>query len=152
MPQFDDASYIAITNFIRAHHVWLIFNADHAVSRPNASDESGNDIFNAAFLLDPGGLFTGVYHKQKLVIFGEYIPLVRWLPFVKWFTPITGSFEAGSEPAQFEMETPGTGPARSPTQHKRCRGGARRSSPRHDLSADLLRGYVPAARPRGRPR
>jgi apolipoprotein N-acyltransferase len=104
VPQFDDASYIAITNFIRAHHVWLIFNADHAVPRPNAANEFGNDIFNAAFLLDPGGLFAGVYHKQKLVIFGEYIPLVRWLPFVKWFTPITGSFEAGSEPAQFEME------------------------------------------------
>ena len=45
-----------------------------------------------------------VYHKQKLVIFGEYIPLVRWLPFIKWFTPITGGFAAGNQPVQFEMD------------------------------------------------
>ena len=29
---------------------------------------------------------------------------MRWLPFVKWFTPITGSFAAGNEPVQFEMD------------------------------------------------
>ena len=104
VPEFDDASYIAITNLIRAHRVWLILNADNAVAHPNATNKYDNDIFNAAFLLDPGGLFGGVYHKQKLVVFGEYIPLVRWLPFVKWFTPITGSFAAGNEPVQFEME------------------------------------------------
>jgi apolipoprotein N-acyltransferase len=104
VPQFDDASYIAITNLIRAHRVWLILNADDAVPHANATNEFDNDDFNAAFLLDPDGRFGGVYHKQKLVIFGEYIPLVRWLPFVKWFTPITGGFAAGSEPAQFEME------------------------------------------------
>jgi apolipoprotein N-acyltransferase len=104
VPQFDDASYIAITNLIRAHHVWLILNADDAVPHANATNEFDNDDFNAAFLLDPDGLFAGIYHKQKLVIFGEYIPLANWLPFVKWFTPITGSFAAGNEPVQFEME------------------------------------------------
>ena len=39
VPEFDDASYIAITNFVRAHGVWLIFNADDAVPRPNATNE-----------------------------------------------------------------------------------------------------------------
>ena len=104
VPEFDKTSYIAITNFIRAHPVWLILNADDAVPRANAANQFDNDIFNAAFLLDPGGLFNGVYHKQKLVIFGEYIPLARWLPFLKWFTPITGGFAAGNEPATFELE------------------------------------------------
>ena len=103
VPEFNDASYIAITNFIRAHRVWLILNADDVVPRPNATNAYDNDDFNAAFLLDPDGRFAGIYHKQKLVIFGEYIPLVRWLPFVKWFTPITGSFAAGNEPVQFEI-------------------------------------------------
>jgi len=74
------------------------------VPHPNATNAYDNDDFNAAFLLDPGGLFAGIFHKQKLVIFGEYIPLVRWLPFVKWFTPITGGFAAGNEPVQFVME------------------------------------------------
>jgi apolipoprotein N-acyltransferase len=103
VPEFDDASYAAITNLIRAHRVWLILNADDAVPHANATNEYDNDIFNAAFLLDPAGRFGGVYHKQKLVIFGEYIPLVRWLPFVKWFTPITGGFAAGNEPVQFQV-------------------------------------------------
>jgi hypothetical protein len=61
-----DASYIAITNLIRAHRVWLILNADDAVPRPNATNEYDNDIFNAAFLFNPDGrLFAGIYHKQN---------------------------------------------------------------------------------------
>ena len=112
VPKLTEANYIAITNLVRKHRVWLIFNADDAVPRPNAAKEFGSDIFNAAFLLDPGGLFAGVYHKQKLVIFGEYIPLVHWLPFVKWLTPIPDSFAAGNEPVQFEMER------RPPARHE----------------------------------
>jgi apolipoprotein N-acyltransferase len=104
VPLLNNASYIAITNLIRTHRVWLIFNADDTVPRPNAGNEFDNDIYNAAFLFSPDGHWTATYHKQKLVIFGEYIPLVRWLPFVKWFTPITDSFAAGTEPVQFQME------------------------------------------------
>jgi apolipoprotein N-acyltransferase len=29
---------------------------------------------------------------------------VRWLPFIKWFTPITGSFAAGTHAVPFEMD------------------------------------------------
>ena len=103
LPEFDEASYAAITNLVRRHHVWMIFNADDTVWRANAKSQSDYDDFNAAFLLDPDGKLAGVYHKRKLVIFGEYIPLVRWLPFVKWFTPITGGFEAGEKSATFEI-------------------------------------------------
>lgn len=101
LPDFDDASYAAITNLVRAHHVWMIFNADDVVWRPGAKGKSEYDIFNSAFLFNPDGKFVSLYHKQKLVIFGEYIPLVRWLPFVKWFTPITGGYEAGDKPGTF---------------------------------------------------
>ncbi len=52
VPQFDDASYIAITNLIRAHRVSVIFNADDAVPRPDATNEYDNDVFNAAFLFN----------------------------------------------------------------------------------------------------
>ena len=89
-------NYIAITNLIRPHHIWLIFNAEDAVWRPDAKNRDDFDVYNAAFLFNPEGRFAGVYHKQKLVIFGEYIPLVRWLPFIKWFTPITGGFASGT--------------------------------------------------------
>jgi apolipoprotein N-acyltransferase len=81
----------------------MIFNADDVVPRPGATNNFDNDVFNSAFLFNPNGEFAQVYHKQKLVIFGEYIPLVRWLPFVKWFTPITGGYAAGDKPATFEI-------------------------------------------------
>ena len=111
LPEFDEASYNAITNLVRTHHVWMIFNADDMVWRANAKNQNDYDDFNSAFLIDPDGKLVGVYHKRKLVIFGEYIPLVRWLPFVKWFTPIQGGYAAGKLPMQFEINrwggTPG---------------------------------------------
>jgi len=110
VPELRTANYIAITNLARTHRLWLIFNAEDVVPRRHATNEFDNDVFNAAFLFDPQGTFAGVYHKQKLVIFGEYIPLVRWLPLVKWLTPITDSFAAGNAPAQFEIQRWGERP------------------------------------------
>jgi apolipoprotein N-acyltransferase len=112
VPSLDETNYIAITNLIRTHHVWLILNAEDAVWRPEAKNRDDFDVFNAAFLVNPKGRFAPVYHKQKLVVFGEYIPLVRWLPFIKWFTPITGSFASGDRPVPFEMER------RPPARHE----------------------------------
>ena len=57
-----------------------------------------NDIFNSAFLFNPDGQFVKVYHKRKLVHLRRII-VVRWPPFLKWFTPITGGYEAGIFPA-----------------------------------------------------
>ena len=104
VPEFNEASYAAITNLVHMHHIWLIFNADAVEWRPQAKNQDDFDVFNAAFLFDPEGHFKNVYHKQKLVVFGEYIPLVRWLPFIKWFTPITGSFASGDRPVPFELD------------------------------------------------
>ncbi|HTV62849.1 MAG TPA: apolipoprotein N-acyltransferase [Verrucomicrobiae bacterium] len=102
VPELTDAAYDAITNFAGAHHVWLLFNADDVVPKPGPPNDQ-YDVFNAAFLIDPDGNLTGIYHKQKLVMFGEYIPLATWIPIIKWFTPITGSYQAGNEPVQFAL-------------------------------------------------
>ena len=74
--------------------------------------------------------FVARYRKRNLVIFGEYIPLVRWLPFVKWFTPIEGGFTPGDRPVPFVLTEAG----------------------REDLRADLFRGHLPAPRARIRRR
>jgi len=106
VPNFDDSTYAAITNLTGGHHAWLIFNADDVIPRPNATNEYDNDYFNAAFLAGPDGRlrFRETYHKQKLVMFGEYIPWVNWLPLVKWFTPITGGYTPGSSAMEFNLE------------------------------------------------
>ena len=71
-----------------------------------SSEPDATNYFNSAFLVTPDGRLADVYHKRKLVMFGEYIPLVQWLPFVKWLTPITGSFTPGDQPVTFELERP----------------------------------------------
>ena len=103
LPEFSDANFAAITNLIARHRVWMIFGADDA--QPKASPTAGEryDFYNSAFLFNPAGEYAARYHKRNLVIFGEYIPLTRWLPFVKWLTPITGGFTAGEGPVTFAL-------------------------------------------------
>jgi apolipoprotein N-acyltransferase len=40
------------------------------------------------------------------VIFGEYVPLVRWLPFMRHLTPIGSGFASGDRVVPFKMTTP----------------------------------------------
>jgi apolipoprotein N-acyltransferase len=139
VPEFDEFSYTAITNLVRTHHLWLICNADDARWRPNAKSKDDFDVFNAAFLFDPDGRCAAIYHKQKLVIFGEYIPLVRWLPFIKWFTPIPGSFASGDHPVPFEMDWWGERP-REPFGDTNVLsiGGSPRVSPHQKVKTSTL--------------
>jgi apolipoprotein N-acyltransferase len=37
------------------------------------------------------------------VAFGEYVPLGRWLPFLKYLTPVSGGFTPGSRPVPFRL-------------------------------------------------
>jgi apolipoprotein N-acyltransferase len=69
------------------------------------------EYYNAAFLVNPEGEFVARYRKRNLVMFGEYVPLVRWLPFVKWFTPVEGSFTPGDRPIPFVFTVPAEKPA-----------------------------------------
>jgi apolipoprotein N-acyltransferase len=98
-PELNLSNYAAIRNLVAKNHVWLIFNSDDFIPKSNPVGDDKYDSFNSAFLFNPDGEFVKVYHKRKLVIFGEFVP-----PFLKWFTPITGGYEAGNVPVQFELE------------------------------------------------
>ena len=98
VPPVDDPTYQAINQFVRSNQVWLILNADDVEFHPDATN-----YFNAAFLINPEGRWQQRYHKRQLVIFGEYVPLTDWLPFLKWLTPISGGWTPGDQAGQFEI-------------------------------------------------
>ena len=98
VPDLDEDTFRAISQVAQSNRVLIIFNGDDVEFHPDATN-----YFNSAFLVTPDGQLTNVYHKRKLVIFGEYIPLVHWLPFIKYLTPITGSFTPGDKPVTFEL-------------------------------------------------
>lgn len=100
MLRYDFDTYSAVTNLAMRHHVWIVLGSDDAVPRPGGQDREA-DFFNSSFLVSPEGKIAGVYRKRRLVIFGEYTPLERWLPFIKWVTPGGESFKSGDKPGVF---------------------------------------------------
>jgi apolipoprotein N-acyltransferase len=103
LPAFTRANYDSITNLITEHGIWMIFGADDREPRRTVSGEEEYDSFNAAFLFGPDGKYRASYRKQRLVIFGEYVPLSEWFPFLRRLTPIQGGFESGAGPLEFHL-------------------------------------------------
>lgn len=101
--RYDTNLFDAITNLAGAHQVWMIIGADDMEARPGSTDPKDRLFFNSSFLVSPDGRLADRYLKRNLVIFGEYIPLARWMPFLKWFTPIEGGFTAGERVSRFEL-------------------------------------------------
>ncbi len=93
-----------VLGLARRHHVWMVANGDDFARHDNATRPDDGDFYNCAFLISRDGRLTGRYRKRSLVIFGEYVPLARWLPFLKWFTPIQGGFAAGDRAEQFHLD------------------------------------------------
>lgn len=52
---------------------------------------------NSAYLISPGGEIKGRYDKIHLVPFGEYVPLSRFLPFIRPLVESVGDFVSGEE-------------------------------------------------------
>jgi apolipoprotein N-acyltransferase len=106
MPPLTRTSFASLTNLIVEHGVWMIFGADDVDWREDEAGREEHDVYNAAFLFGPDGRYVSSYRKQQLVIFGEYIPMERWFPFLGALTPIEGSFTSGSGPVPFELTDP----------------------------------------------
>ncbi len=93
--------YHAIMDLVKRHKTWLIMGADDA--EPRAGAREGADFYNSSFLVSPEGRLVEKYHKQMLVIFGEYVPLRRWFPFLMDFVKVYGEFTPGKGPIPFRI-------------------------------------------------
>ena len=70
-----------------------VFNTPLVVS---AEGESSQKHTNSIFIFDQNGqLMQAPYDKTVLMPFGEYIPLEKWFPFLKWIFLKDGTFTPG---------------------------------------------------------
>ncbi len=105
MLRYDTNIFEMITGLARRHHLWMIVGSDDAEPRRNATKPQEEDYFNSSFLISPEGRLMERYVKRNLVIFGEYVPLTRWLPFLSYFTPIQGGYTPGTHGTGFHLKS-----------------------------------------------
>ena len=60
------------------------------------SYNDNQQVFNSIFFVGKDAQVPFPYHKQVLIPFGEYIPLVDYFPFLKKLTKLEGFFDRGT--------------------------------------------------------
>ena len=73
--------------YVGSRRVSLLFNS--------LEPATGGGGYNAAVLVNEKGLLAAQYDKIRLMPFGEYIPLPRWLPGVGMLGGVVGDFTPG---------------------------------------------------------
>jgi len=77
----------ALAGFAERYNTSVLFN-----SLEPAANDGG---YNSAVLVDARGRLVEQYDKIQLVVFGEYVPLPRWVPGREFVRAIVGEFTPG---------------------------------------------------------
>ena len=77
-----------VVRFVREQRASLLFNS------LQPSPEGGG--YNAAVLINEEGRLAAQYDKIRLMPFGEYVPLPRWMPGASAVRGIVGDFTPGT--------------------------------------------------------
>ncbi|HEY5885414.1 MAG TPA: apolipoprotein N-acyltransferase, partial [Pyrinomonadaceae bacterium] len=84
-----------IAGFAKHHRTFVLLNSQEVA--PN------DGLYNSAVLINEEGRLVSQYDKIRLLPFGEYVPLPRWLPGAGLITAIVGDFTPGTEYRQMEI-------------------------------------------------
>lgn len=94
-PEEDPALRQALVTIGNTHDAVVLVNARHR--------GSGGRLFNANLAYDPDGRLQGIYAKQHLVPFGEFVPLRDELSFIGDLRQIPYDFTAGTTQRLFDV-------------------------------------------------
>jgi apolipoprotein N-acyltransferase len=77
-----------VTRFVVENQTSLLFNSQEPAPV--------GGVYNSAVLINEKGRAISQYDKIRLMPFGEYVPLPRWLPGASLITGIVGDFTPGA--------------------------------------------------------
>jgi len=75
----------------------LLLGLDAVHISSDADQQEVDNHFNSALFVDPRGEPLSRYDKMHPVMFGEYIPLAEYFPFLYRITPLTGGLTVGTK-------------------------------------------------------
>jgi apolipoprotein N-acyltransferase len=78
-----------VAQFARTHRTSALFNS--------LEPAPAGGVYNSAVLINEEGRLVAQYDKIRLLPFGEYVPLPRWLPLTWFLTGIVGEFTPGDK-------------------------------------------------------
>ncbi|HEX8707112.1 MAG TPA: apolipoprotein N-acyltransferase [Pyrinomonadaceae bacterium] len=78
-----------LARFAGRNHTSVLFNSQEPAP--------ANGTYNAAVMVNEEGRLIAQYDKIRLLPFGEYVPLPRWLPGVSLIPTMVGDFTPGAE-------------------------------------------------------
>ena len=78
----------SLTAFAQKHRTSLLLNSQEVA--PN------DGVYNSALLINDQGGLVAQYDKIRLLPFGEYVPLPRWMPGAGLIKAIVGDFTPGT--------------------------------------------------------
>jgi apolipoprotein N-acyltransferase len=78
-----------VANFAAKNHTSILFNSQEPAP--------ANGTYNSAVMVNEEGRLVAQYDKIRLLPFGEYVPLPRWLPGVSSIPAMVGDFTPGAQ-------------------------------------------------------